>query len=76
MACPMVNVIYILSKRGKAGGPQKLGEMALDANGRVRVFWSFLCGEMSLVDSSFLSVSFLQDEACRDHWVSPRHGHL
>lgn len=69
MACPMVNVIYILSKRGKAGGPQKLGELALDANGRVRVFWSF-------VDSSFPSVSFLQDEACRDHWVSPRHGPL
>lgn len=65
MVCQMVNVMQVLSKRGRAGGPWKLGGpalMGLDADGRVRVFWSFLCREMSLTDScylSFLSVSFL-----------------
>lgn len=32
--------------------------MGLDADGRVRVFWSFLCREMSLTDSCYLSFLF------------------
>lgn len=45
MVSQMVNVIYILAERGKAGGPQKLGEpilMALDASGGEKVFLVFL----------------------------------